>query len=128
MTKKKEKKKPPQSKGAVKKTSKVKKEFPSKFPFWARLKISKQRTTLVIDEEPVINKKTKKEEDGFVHREATHTKKDDYEEIKPNPDRTDSEPMYLKRPRKLPKRMFEPHNKNMDIPDDLKKRYSKKRQ
>ena len=36
------------------------KDFPNEFPFWARLKIGKKRTTLVIDEEKVINKKTKK--------------------------------------------------------------------
>ena len=48
-----------------------KKEFPNEFPFWARMKINKHRTSLVIDEEMVINKKTKKLEDGFVHREAT---------------------------------------------------------
>ena len=27
------------------------KEFPKKFPFWARMKINKHRTSLVIDEE-----------------------------------------------------------------------------
>ena len=32
--------------------------FPDKFPFWARLKISKNRTTLVIDEDKAKNKKT----------------------------------------------------------------------
>lgn len=99
--------------------------FPDKFPFWARLKISKNRTTLVIDEEPVVNKKTKKTEDGFVHRESIHTKKKDYEEIKPNPDKDDQEPMYLKRPRKLPKRMFKPHEKNLDMPKHLKEKYEK---
>jgi hypothetical protein len=79
---------------------KDKKSFPSKFPFWARLKIDKQRTTLVIDEEQVLNKKTKKQEDGFVHREVIHTLKKEYEKITPNPDRTDPKPMYLKRPAK----------------------------
>ena len=38
-----------------------KNKFPKEFPFWARLKISKNRTTLIIDEEIVINKKSKKE-------------------------------------------------------------------
>ena len=45
-----------------------KREFSKKFPFWARLRISKNRTTLVIDEEQGIDKKTKKEADLFVHR------------------------------------------------------------
>lgn len=98
--------------------------FPDKFPFWARLKIAKNRTTLVIDEEPVIDKKSKKLVDGFVHREATHPDKPgDYEEIYPNPDKDDAAPMYLKRPRKLPQRLFKPHNKNLDMPEDLRKRY-----
>ena len=102
-----------------------KKEFPKRFPFWARLKISKNRTTLVIDEEHFIDKKSKKEEDGYVHREATHTKKKDYEEIKPNPDKFDKSPMYLKRPSKLPKRMFAPHNKDLEMPKHLKEKYDK---
>lgn len=106
-------------------TSKKKKEFPKTFPFWARLKISKKRTTLVIDEERIVDKKSKKLEDGFVHREATHTNKKDFEKINPNPDKTDSKPMYLKRPTKLPKRLFEPHNKDLDMPQNLKDRYSK---
>lgn len=100
-----------------------KKSFPNMFPFWARLKISKKRTTLVIDEEIFKDKKTNKEEDGFVHREATHSFRKDYEKIDPNPDRDDSEPMYLKRPTKLPKRLFEPHNKNLDMPEHLKSKY-----
>ena len=102
-----------------------KNEFPNEFPFWARLKIGKKRTTLVIDEEKVINKKTKKIEDGFVDREAIHSFRKDYERIYPNPDTSDKEPMYLKRPTKKPKRLFEPHNKNLVMPDFLKERYSK---
>ena len=34
-------------------------------------------------------------------------------------------PMYLKSPKKLPKKMFENHNKKLDMPQDLKDRYSK---
>lgn len=83
------------------------------FPFWARLKIGKNRTTLVIDEEG----------EDFVHREATHTPKSDHTMISPNPDKNDPKPMYLKRPRKLPKRMFKPHNKPLDLPEELKKQY-----
>ena len=104
---------------------KNKNEFPKKFPFWARLKIGKKRTTLVIDEEQVVNKKTHKMEDGFVDREATHSFRKDYEEIFPNPDKEDKTPMYLKRPTKKPKRLFEPHNKNLGIPKFLKDRYDK---
>ncbi len=100
-----------------------KRSFPNKFPFWARLKISKNRTTLVIDEAQAYNKKLKKDEDGFVHREAIHTKRKSYEEIKPNPDKNDPEPMYLKPPRKLPKRMFRPHEKDLDMPKHLQERY-----
>ncbi len=109
-----------------KQTAEYRKKFPEKFPFWARLKIGKPRPTLVIDEEPVLNKQKHITEQGFVHREATHTKKDnEYEEISPNPDKSDPNPMYLKRPRKHPQRLFEPHNKNLTIPDELQKRYDK---
>lgn len=104
---------------------KNKKEFPKNFPFWARLKIGKKRTTLVIDEDKAFNKKTKKFEDGFVDREATHTYKKDYEEIFPNPDPDDNQPMYLRRPTKRPKRLYEPHNKNLNMPKHLKERYDK---
>ena len=100
-------------------------ELPKEFPFWARLKFEKHRTTLVIDKEKVINKKTKKIEDGFVDREATHTYKKEYERIFPNPDRDDSRPMYLLRPRKRPKRLYEPHNKKLDMPQFLKDKYAK---
>lgn len=95
------------------------------FPFWGRLRFEKKRTTLVIDEEPVINKKTKKEEKGFVHREATHTAKKGLEKIYPNPDKTDPNPMYLKKAKKIPQRMIKPHNKEMDMPKHLEERYSK---
>lgn len=102
--------------------------FPDTFPFWARLKISKNRTTLVIDETEVLNKKTKKLEEGFVHREATSKYHKGFEEIKPNPDkdkRKKKEPMYLKSPRKHPKRLLKPHNKKLDMPNNLKERYAK---
>lgn len=102
-----------------------KKEFPKKFPFWARLKISKNRTTLVIDEANALNKRSKKYEDGYVHREAIHNYRKGYEEIRPNPDREDNKPMYLKRPTKLPKQFFKPHNKQLDMPKHLIDRYSK---
>ena len=62
-----------------------KKDFPKKFPFWARLKIYKNRTTLVIDEGPALDKQKKEMVDGYVHREATHTKGHG-EPITPNPD------------------------------------------
>ena len=104
---------------------KKKKEFPKEFPFWARLKISKHRTTLVIDEEIVVNKKTNNVIDAYVHREATHTYKHEFEEIYPNPDKNDNLPMYLKRPSKMPKRLFEPHNKKLAMPQHLIDRYSK---
>ena len=99
--------------------------FPDKFPFWARLKISKNRTTLVIDEDKVLNKKNKKYEDGFVHREATSKFHKGFEEIKPNPDATKKDPMYLKSPRKIPKNMVKPHNKELNMPKFLKDRYDK---
>ena len=108
------------------KTSKDKNLFPSKFPFWARLKIGKIRTTLVIDED-LAKDENKKLVPGYVHREATHSKKPrkDYEMIHPNPDPSDSKPMYLKRPRKHPKKLFKPHNKKLNMPNHLKERYSK---
>ena len=104
---------------------KPKNVFPEEFPFWARLKIGKKRTTLVIDEDLAFNKKTKKLEAGFVNREATHTYKKEHEKIFPNPDPDDKEPMYLRRPTKKPKRLFEPHNKNLNMPKYLKDKYSK---
>lgn len=58
--------------------------FPSKFPFWARLKIAKNRTTLVIDEDEVFDKVKRKNVEGFVHREATHSYKKEYEKVYPN--------------------------------------------
>lgn len=103
-----------------------KEKFPSKFPFWARLKISKNRTTLVIDEDKALNKQTKKYEDGFVHREATSKYHKGFEKIEPNPDKTrKNEPMYLKGPRKLPKTLFKPHNKYLKMPKYLIDRYDK---
>ncbi len=105
--------------------AKNKKEMPTKFPFWARLKISKNRTTLVIDEEKnVLDKKDNKNKDMYVHRESTHTKGRG-ELIFPNPDRTDKRPMYLKSATKLPKAMFKPHNKKLDMPKYLINRYDK---
>ncbi len=110
-----------------KKTQKESKEevFPKQFPFWARLKISKSRPTLVIDEKQESNKKTQKMEDMFVHREVTHTKGHG-ELITPNPQKDDTRNMYLKSPRVLPKRLFKPHNKNWEVPNNLKERYDKK--
>lgn len=108
--------------------SKQKKDFPKEFPFWARLKFGKNRTTLVIDEDLAKNRKTKKLEDGYVHREATSKYHKGFEHIEPNPDkskRKNGEEMYLKRPRKTPKYMIKPHNKNLDMPQSLKDRYSK---
>lgn len=102
-----------------------KKQFPSEFPFWARLKISKNRTTLVIDEEKIINKKTKKLVDGVVHRESTSKYHKGFEKIFPNPDTTKNVPMYLKSPRKIAKTMIKPHNKKLAMPKHLKDRYSK---
>lgn len=99
--------------------------FPSKFPFWARLKIAKSRTTLVIDEGEAYDKVKRKNVEGFVHREATHSYKKEYEKVYPNPDKNDSKDMYLKRPAKLPKYLFQPHNKNLDMPAELVERYDK---
>ncbi len=97
-------------------------KFPQKFPFWARLKINKNRTTLVIDEDIALDE-NKKPVEGFVHREATSVQHKGLEEIKPNPDKDNPDPMYLKRPRKLPKKLFKPHNKNLDMPESLRQRY-----
>lgn len=103
-------------------------DFPEEFPFWARLKIGKNRTTLVIDEDMVIDKKNKKQTEGFVHREATSVYHKGFEEIKPNPDKDRAkkgESMFLKNPRKIPKKLVKPHNKQLDMPEHLKQRYSK---
>ena len=102
-----------------------KNKFPIEYPFWARLKINKRRTTLVIDDAKVLNKKKNKFVPGYIHREAIHTYKKDYEKISPNPDINDKRPMYLKRPSKLPKEMFTYHNKSLNMPKTLKEKYSK---
>ncbi len=102
-----------------------KKAFPSEYPFWARLKFGKRRTTLVIDEGMAKNKKTGKMVDGYVHREATGSFKSEYEEIHPNPDSSKPGSMYLKRPKATPKVLLKPHEKDLSMPDDLKKRYEK---
>jgi len=114
---------------SIKKTSNKsskKKEFPTEFPFWGRLKIGKNRTTLVIDEEIIMNKKNNKTEDIFVHREASSKWHKGFEEISPNPDK-DKRPnsMYLKSARKTPKRLIKPHNKDLEMPEFLKEKYSK---
>ena len=103
-------------------------KFPRDFPFWARMKISKNRTTLVIDDFPTYDAKRNKFTNTFVHREATHPKegrKTSFEEIRPNPDRSDPKPMLLKSPRKMDQIMFKPHNKKLDMPEHLKQRYMK---
>ena len=100
-------------------------KFPDKFPFWARLKISKNRTTLVIDEDTVLNKQTRKLDEAFVHREATSKEHKGFEKIDPNPDKTKKDPMYLKGPRKIPKTLVKPHNKSLDMPESLRTRYDK---
>ena len=53
------KKKKPTKKPGGNQSNNKKKEMPSTFPFWARVKMDKRRTTLVIDEEDGYNKKTK---------------------------------------------------------------------
>ena len=117
---------PPPRKYRVKRViNKERKKFPEKFPFWARMKIAKNRTTLVIDEEPYFNSKSGRFNNKFVHREATHSYKKDYEEVIPNPDNKDNKPMYLKRPRKHPQELFKPHNKVLTMPENLKEKYSK---
>lgn len=106
-------------------------QFPKEFPFWARFKPNKNRTTLVIDEEKVKRKNSDKIDDCYVHREAIHESDEnkkyidsgDYERVCPNPDKDDSDPMYLKRPRKHPKNKFSPHNKKLNMPENLQKRY-----
>lgn len=115
-------------KSSVKKTANKtpkKKEFPTEFPFWGRMKIGKNRTTLVIDEGIIVSKNNKIE-NAFVHREATKKNHKGFEEIKPNPDK-DKRPnsMYLKKARKIPKRLIKPHNKNLEMPQKLKDKYSK---
>lgn len=116
--------------GIVSDDESVNSRFPKKFPFWARLKIEKRRTTLVIDEVQSMDKKRKKIEEHFVHREAIHPKGDGsnvkgYEKIEPNPDPTDDKDMYLKNPTKLPKRLFKPHNRELAMPEHLKEKYDK---
>lgn len=112
-----------------KKGEKYREQFPSKYPFWARLKIGKRRTTLVIDDEIIPDKnKRGKRVNGFVHREATSVYHKGFETISPNPDKDRAkrgENMYLKSPRKLPQILIKPHEKELSMPADLKKRYKK---
>ena len=108
-----------------------KNKFPDNYPFWARLKINKQRTTLVIGEVDVVDKKKKKIVPGFKHRESIHVKdeskakKRGYEKIYPNPDASDERPMYLKKSSSLPKELFKPHNKKLSMPKKLYEKYKK---
>ena len=99
--------------------------FPNEYPFWARLKIDKRRSTLVIDRDMAMDKKKKKLVPGFVHREVTSQYKKDREKIEPNPDPKKTEPMYLKGPKKTPKNLIKHHDGNFNMPDELKERYSK---
>ncbi|MDE6474347.1 MAG: hypothetical protein K2L70_04545 [Clostridia bacterium] len=116
-----------EKKQIVKKTD----QFPKKFPFWARFKPNKNRPTLVIDEEKVKRKNSDIIDDCFVHRESIHgsdknrkyIESKDYEEIYPNPDPNDPDPMYLKRPQKDLKNKFSLIGKNFNMPENLKKRY-----
>ena len=112
--------------------------FPDKFPFWARLKINKNRTTLVISKADVYDHKKKKQVSGFKHRESIHVNESDlmklnkarkkgYERIFPNPDKNDLRAMYLKKPSVLPQSLFKPHNKKLDMPKYLLDRYSNKK-
>lgn len=97
-----------------------------RFPFWAKLKIAKNRPTLVIDEDMARDKQRKNRlVPGFVHRESTHSEELASETIFPNPDPTDPDPMYLKSPRKLPKRLFAPIDRQMTMSEYLQKRYEK---
>ena len=108
-------------------SDKQRRKFPEKYPFWARMKISKNRTTLVIDAEPMCNKTSKKLSNNFVHREATHTKNKRYEKVFPNPDSKDPNPMYLKPPTKMNQRMFKPHRcQNISKKDIAKTTENKK--
>lgn len=102
-----------------------KQSIPDRFPWWGRMKIAKQRPTLVIDKDKVRNKKNGKVVDAYVHREVTHSFKKQYEKVDPNPDRTDPRPMYLKNPRKVPMGMIRPDNKNWEILRNLRERYAK---
>lgn len=96
-----------------------------RFPFWARLKIGGKHPTLVIDEDKAWDKQRNHLTDGYVHREVTHTKSRNNEEIKPNPNPMDKQPMYLKRPTKHPKKFFNSFNHDWKIPKELKDRYDK---
>ena len=116
---------PQQPKSQLQSDATLKKRFPDKFPFWARLKIDKNRTALVIDEELVVDKNTKKTVDCFVHREATSSYKKCFTEVIPNPDKSKKLPMYLKRPMLKPKTLFNPHNKELDMPNWLIEMYDK---
>ena len=119
--------KPAPNQGREKETDVVEVEIKTqRFPFWAKLKIAKNRPTLVIDEDMVRDKqKNNKLVPGFVHRESTHSEELATETIFPNPDTTDSKPMHLKSPRKLPKRLFAPIDRPMKMPEHLQKRYEK---
>ena len=97
-----------------------------RFPFWTKLIIGNCHPALIIDEDMAKDKqKNNKLVPGFVYREATHDKKSKGEKFFPNPDPTDSKPMHLKSPRKLPKRFFAPIDRPMTMPEHLQKRYEK---
>ena len=118
--------KPAPEQGREKETDVVEVEIKTqRFPFWAKLKMGGKHPTLVIDEAEAMDKSKQRLVPGFVHREVTHTKNKNHEEIIPNPDPTDPDPMYLKRPDKKPKRLFTALGKNWEIPQHLQQRYEK---
>lgn len=78
----------------------------------ARLKIGKNRTTLVIDETKKIFKTNGREQEFYIHREVTHINNKNNEKIYPNPDEKDKKTMFLKLPRALPKRLFVENKKS----------------
>lgn len=118
--------KPAPKQGREKETDVVEVEIKTqRFPFWAKLKIG-GHPTLVIDEDMARDKqKNNILVPGFVHRESTHSEELASETIFPNPDPTDPDPMYLKRPVKKPKRLFTALGKNWKIPQHLQQRYEK---
>lgn len=114
-----------------KKPNPIRKKFPEEFPFWSRLKISKNRPTLVIDEDYAWDNVKNRYVDGFVHREVIHVDENDikkqkkYELVRPNPDKDDKQDMYLKKPTSLPMILFKPIPQSFDMPKKFIEKYSK---
>ena len=100
-------------------------KFPDNPPFWGRLMIGGNHPTVVVEEKLTWDKQKKKEVEGFVHRELTHSTKISGTPIM-NPDIKDKRPVKLQKPKDIPQRLVKPLDKDWEIPQEILKPPEKK--